>query len=388
MVGARIRVRLLILAAFVLSGGAPFLRAHLLNMTYATVEVDQTGAVSLELRVDLLQEFGSADAYFAFAQQGGADALTAQAHRWNRLADSIDLRADAARVELQVVAIEPPGDATLADFESPFKWPRTTVRFRGQVDPDSQELHLTFRPGFTFEEPIAVTLASAVTGKNRSRWIVTHQPSPRLVWRAESSPMAPATTRASAAESIAWYESVPHYIGLGFRHLLPGGVDHLLFVAGLFLAARSWMALAGQISIFTLAHTLTLGLASLRIIEPPDRAVEVLIAASIAYIGFENLRSNEPGKTRYALIAGFGLLHGMGFARALVATDHAAGGFWGALVGFNVGVELGQLAFVALLVAVLGPWRSRSWYQKWIAVPASIGIAFIALFWVVQRLLA
>ena len=107
------------------------------------------------------------------------------------------------------------------------------------------------------------------------------------------------------------------YLWLGFTHILPQGYDHMLFVLGLFLFAPQWRPLLLQVTAFTLAHTLTLGLAVFGVVSVSPRIVEPLIALSIVWVGVENLRQRELGWTRTAVVFGFGLLHGLGFAGAL-----------------------------------------------------------------------
>jgi len=165
------------------------------------------------------------------------------------------------------------------------------------------------------------------------------------------------------------------------------GLDHLLFVAGLFLGCLRLSTLVGLISTYTLAHTITLGMAALSWVELSGSIVEPIIALSIAWIAIENLRS-EPGPWwRLAVVFLFGLVHGLGFAEALKDAGLPADGTLWALAGFNAGVELGQLTWIGLLLMVLGYWRSRPGYDVWVVRPASVAIGIVALFWTWQRLM-
>lgn len=144
------------------------------------------------------------------------------------------------------------------------------------------------------------------------------------------------------------FETFLNYIPTGFDHIVPKGLDHILFVLGLFFLSSRWSSLLWQISAFTLAHTLTLAAASLGYIVVPGSIVEPLIALSIVYVAIENIYSDGLSRTRPFVIFGFGLLHGLGFASVLAEFGLPEGTFIPALIGFNVGVEVGQLAVIAV----------------------------------------
>ncbi|MGE3842081.1 MAG: HupE/UreJ family protein [Vicinamibacterales bacterium] len=179
------------------------------------------------------------------------------------------------------------------------------------------------------------------------------------------------------------------YFVLGFTHILPKGLDHILFVLGIFLLSRRWRPMLWQVSAFTLAHTLTLGLTMYGLVAVPASVVEPLIAASIVYLAVENLLVTELQPRRVALVFAFGLLHGMGFAGVLSELALPRAEFVTGLTAFNVGVEAGQLTVLAAAaLSVLGWRRHRDSYRRWIVVPASCAIGVVGLFWMVQRLAA
>lgn len=151
----------------------------------------------------------------------------------------------------------------------------------------------------------------------------------------------------------AW-QALLHYIPVGIDHIVPLGLDHILFVLGLFFFATNWRLLLLQVTAFTLAHTITLALAALRIFSLPADIVEPLIAASITFVALENIWGRHDTKLRLAVIFGFGLLHGMGFASVLRDFGVAEGQLVPSLIGFNVGVELGQLIVIAAALLVTG----------------------------------
>ena len=188
-----------------------------------------------------------------------------------------------------------------------------------------------------------------------------------------------------SAWQVAWT-----YLVLGVEHILLG-VDHLLFVLALVLLVHGWRRLVGTITSFTVAHSITLALATLGFVHVPGPPVEACIALSIVFVAAEIVRSRQgsPGLTERApwLIAfTFGLLHGLGFAGALSEVGLPQQAIPLALLFFNVGVELGQLAFVfvvllAISIAARLSWRAPDW--TWRVVPYTIGA--IAMFWVIER---
>ncbi len=185
------------------------------------------------------------------------------------------------------------------------------------------------------------------------------------------------------------------YITIGIGHILPDGADHILFVLAIFLASVRLKALIWQISAFTVAHTATLALAASGVITPSSAVVEPLIAFTIAFVAIENLVFKEMTKWRPVVVFGFGLIHGLGFAGFFGELGLPPGQFWSALIGFNVGVEIGQLS-VILVAAILG-MLLRKWlqdpdglqrYRSWIARPGSLLIGLTGLWWGITRLLA
>ena len=197
----------------------------------------------------------------------------------------------------------------------------------------------------------------------------------------ESAPI-PRTGRDDQTASSAFVE----YIGVGFAHIIPKGLDHILFVLGLFFLALKIRPLLWQITAFTLAHTVTLALGALDIVRISPGIVEPLIAASIVYVGVENVLSRGLTPWRPVVVFVFGLVHGLGFASVL--SDFGLGGshFVPKLVGFNVGVEIGQLAVIGTTFLALGlTFGWNGWYRLRIAVPVSIAISVIAAFWFLDR---
>ena len=178
------------------------------------------------------------------------------------------------------------------------------------------------------------------------------------------------------------------YLALGYTHILPKGVDHILFVLGIFLLSPRWKTMLLQVTAFTIAHSITLGLSIYGIVSLPSRLVEPLIALSIAYVAIENLLTRELKPWRVALVFMFGLLHGLGFAGVLKELGLPRSEFLTALLTFNLGVEGGQLTVIAAALAITAPFMNKGWYRQRIVIPASLVIAVIGMYWTVVRLAA
>jgi hypothetical protein len=177
-------------------------------------------------------------------------------------------------------------------------------------------------------------------------------------------------------------ESSLSHLALGFRHILPDGLDHVLFVLGLFLMCRDWVPLLWQVTLFTLAHSLTLGLAMCGVVSVPAGPVELLIALSIVGIGLENVFSHQSQWLRPMMIVCFGLVHGFGFAQAFSSQGLGTQDLALALVSLNLGVELGQIAVIALAGLLFSGFWQREWYRRMVTVPGSLLIAGAGLVWV------
>src|SRR5579863_3120679 len=182
---------------------------------------------------------------------------------------------------------------------------------------------------------------------------------------------------ASSALGMAW-----SMLKLGIEHILTGA-DHLVFLFGLILVGGRLRSLIGVVSAFTLAHSITLALAALSIFTPSPRLVEPAIALSIAYVGIENLFVHDASK-RWRITFPFGLIHGFGFAGALREIALPRAQVPVALVSFNLGVEIGQLAVLAVALPLTAAARNASWFGDRgvrtlsIAIAVGGGVLFVA----------
>ncbi len=259
--------------------------------------------------------------------------------------------------------VEPPINATSAAA--------ATIRMSGEIPPDAQ--HFTFSFGWTFAS-YAMTVRSAASEDPATQWLEGGQ---------ISGPFA----LNRPAPHVDRLRTAARYLALGFTHILPYGFDHVLFVLGIYLLSGRARSVLMQVSAFTVAHSITLGLSMYGVISVSPRIVEPMIAVSIAYVAIENVFLSELRSWRVALVFAFGLLHGMGFAGALKELGLPRSEFLTALVTFNVGVEAGQLAVISAAFMLVG-WHCahRAWYRNRIVVPASAMIACTAVYWTIQRL--
>ena len=177
-----------------------------------------------------------------------------------------------------------------------------------------------------------------------------------------------------------------NFLSLGVKHILTG-YDHLLFLLGLLVVARGFVSSLRIVTSFTIAHSITLAVATLNLVQIPSRIVEALIAASVVYVGVENLLRGDNAKARRLLAFGFGLIHGFGFASVLRETGIGSrtGGIALPLLSFNVGVELGQIIVVAVVLPII--WKLRTspvFIARW-APACSAAIVLLGSFWFAER---
>jgi hypothetical protein len=177
------------------------------------------------------------------------------------------------------------------------------------------------------------------------------------------------------------------YLQLGFTHILPLGLDHILFVLGLFLLSPKLKPVLWQATAFTAAHSITLALAMFKVITPSPAIVEPIIALSIMYVALENIWSPALKRSRIGIVFLFGLVHGMGFANVLGSLGLPQDAYFTSLLMFNVGVELGQLAVILSAFLLFGKWfGNKPYYRKAVVIPLSIVITIMAGYWTIERL--
>jgi hydrogenase/urease accessory protein HupE len=236
----------------------------------------------------------------------------------------------------------------------------------------------------------------------RSKWLARLQPSHRqflsiegpsgevLAERLLSANSSSVTIQVDPANlkptTVVRNNSFADFLVMGVKHIWTG-YDHLLFLFGLLIVTRNFASSFKIITCFTIAHSITLAVATLSLVTFSSRIVEPLIAASIVYVGIENLLRGDDPKGRWLLTFAFGLIHGFGFASVLRELGVGANGSGIAvpLVSFNLGVELGQIAIAGFVLPVIWKLREKpAFIARW--VPAcSVLVALLGGYWFVQR---
>ena len=242
--------------------------------------------------------------------------------------------------------------------------PDDTVRFHGDIPPAAGAFRWRWRLTYSYY-PLAIG--------ERREWLDADALSAPVALSREVLP----PTRAEVASQ---------YLILGFTHIVPKGLDHILFVLGIFLLSSRIRPILAQVTSFTVAHSITLALAMYGLLSVSPRIVEPMIAVSIAYVAIENIFVREVSAARVFVVFAFGLLHGMGFAGVLRELGLPRSQFVTALLTFNLGVEAGQLTVIAAAFLLVARWcRNKPWYRKRVVIPASAAIAATGVFWTIQR---
>ena len=287
-----------------------------------------------------------------------------------RMLDAIRLRLDGKPAQARITQVDIPVPGYT-------KVPRISlIVLEGDIPTETRELSWYYPSAFGDN---AVRVRQVDEGKQQWHWSAWQ-------WIRDDRPSEPFSLH-EVFRTPGFLDVVREYVGAGFDHIVPDGLDHILFVTGLFLFSARIRPLLWQITMFTIAHSLTLAMAMTGLIELPARVVEPLIALSIAYVGIENVWHRQLHKSRLVLVFGFGLLHGLGFASMLSDFGMPDRAFATALISFNVGVEGGQLAVILLAYLSLGLWfGTRPYYRSIVAIPGSLVISAVGLYWTWQRL--
>ncbi len=377
---------LLLLAGLVC--GAPVLRADPLTVTRVLVSFDQPRAVTITVDLDLTVMMGGPEGYYALATGKGPaqEALLRQATRG--VADALPFFVGTQRLEPRFISFVPAA-GTKAEFLDAMMTRTSRFVFTASLPEKADTLRLSVPIGAPIDYPLAYTVRVPARHLTRTRWMEAGQhegdPFDYAGLLPASAPVVTAPPAVFDPDTLSWKQQFPLYLHLGFRHIVPEGTDHILFVLGLFFLGISWRNLLSQTTVFTIAHATTLFLSAWGILRLPPWIVEPMIALSISFIAVENIVSPRLGVTRLVVVFLFGLIHGFGFAGSLSEIPFPRRDFVVALLGFNLGVDLGQLFIIAVAALVFGWWRNRPWFRRWVAVPASGVIAATGLFWAVQR---
>ena len=344
--------------------------AHEIGTTRVSVLFDPSGAFEIEVAADGSNLVEKLDAVSGGASQQESNAAVLE----RKLRAFEALYRQRIKIEFDGIAVQPDLSFSVAAALGATSVPAATIRFTGQIPRGAKRFTWTY--GWTYAS-YALTMRSTVSGTpvRATEWLEGNQSSASFAL--DSLPPTPSR-----------FEIARRYLTLGFTHIVPLGFDHVLFVLGIYLLSSRPRSVLMQVSAFTIAHSITLGLSLYGLVSVPSKVVEPLIAVSIAYVAIENIFLTELKSWRVALVFGFGLLHGMGFAGALKEVGLPRSEFLTALLTFNLGVEAGQLSVIAAAFLLVVWWHAdRVWYRTRIVIPASAAIACMAVYWTVARTL-
>ena len=355
--------------------------AHILNMTEIRVAAAPQSPMVVSVRIDLGQSLMTAEQYWqaVTSEELEQQRLLLQAAIL-QLESGLRLYVEGRAVPLIVTGWQLEA-VSLGAIRNPLT-PQMAWLELATVDPVvdasilelrvSDSLQLPWPSLVRFDTEERLPVSRLLTAERRSTGSVGESESQGL-W------VSMALYFQSIVPEVTW-------LAVGFQHILPMGLDHIVFILGLFFLSTRASVLLLQVSAFTLAHSLTLGLATLGWVAAPAGIVEPLIALSIIYVALDNLYAKHLERWRLAVVTLFGLLHGLGFASALNALALPADAMFTALLLFNVGVELGQLTVLLLALATVGWLRRWVRYRERVAEPASLTIAGVGFYWLIKRL--
>jgi len=399
--------RLIVLVAVAATG--TWACAHPAVRCAAMLKVDAQGQATLAVRFDVPAFVLNEDPFRVADEPMWAwvDGPLAEVERMlrdgaGRLSRHVQVKADGETVPIELRSF--PG---VADFE---QWKRSVrgtegkprlpwmaealIWFEIEMSKDSEPargVRMTVRLPEVLGD---VVLAVEVPGAEARAFVLkAGETSPEIEVRMTGSE----EEHASSRPSYGFFS----FVRMGAAHVVPDGLDHMLFILGLYLASPGLRSLLILATTFTLAHSVTLALAATGLVVAPTRVIEPLIALSIAAVAIENVvtkpKSTDVGQTRKnstrqdavraAIVFAFGLVHGLGFASAFGEMELPRSVLVPALVGFNVGVEVGQLLVLCGAFVLIGWAAKKNWYRRGVVVPGSVAIASVGLYWAVTRVM-
>jgi hypothetical protein len=356
-----------------------------MTMTQVLVSFGQPGTIDVKIDIDLTLLLGSPGRYYEVATESSQRQQEDLKQIVARVLDNLQLVIGQQRLQLEFRQFSA-AKAQKADYLDASISKLSTFTFVGALPASTDPLTLDVPIGAEIDYPVAYTVQIPAAHVSLTRWLEDgmHESDP-FVW-ADKAPKAHASPSAVDPDALSWPGQIALYLRLGFHHIVPEGADHILFVLGLFFLGITWRKLLFQTTVFTVAHATTLFLSTYGIFRLPSRYVEPAIALSIAYIAIENVLKPKLGPRRLAIVFGFGLVHGLGFASSLSDVPFPKHDFIVALLGFNFGVDFGQLFVIAIAFLAVGWFRNEPWFRSRIAIPCSLAIAAVGLFWAAQRL--
>lgn len=363
------------------------LQAHALTITQVGVSFEEPGRADVRVDIDLTPWLGPGKYHalsldHAAAQQSAVERLLPEIH------EGIQLYAGTARLELEFLGCSLPR-GTLDEFRDLAVDKYAVLRFHAALPADGAPLQLVLPYDSRVPHPVAFTARIPAAGiATTSLLEESGSESEPFAWAAAAPGRRAGARVAPPATPVRgpWTRELAAFFRAGLRHILPKGADHILFVLGLFFLGITGRKLLAQTTVFTVAHATTLYLATVGIFSLPGRWVEPAIALSIVFIALENVWSPKLSPARLAVVFVFGLVHGLGFASSLQELPLPRQDFLVALLGFNLGVDFGQIVVIGLAFLAVGWFRDRPWFRARLAVPCSLVIAVIGLGWTGQRI--
>lgn len=358
--------------------------ADVVKPALVEISVHSNAQVTIEIRTSIealltgingrysnTQEASNADAYDALRELEASDLRQQFVAFHAELLDGVELVVDGASIPLEIgeITIAPPGYT---------KVPRASViRLVGVIPKESISLRWYYPLRFG-DQAVRVRQVNEEWGEYH--WS-GHQ------WIKEDRLSEPFSLTEVFSKPTFW-SVCSLYVSNGFLHIVPKGLDHILFILGIFLMSMRLKPLLLQVTMFTIAHSLTLSLGVFGLIHLPPEVVEPLIALSIAYVAFENLASDRLSRFRLPVVFAFGLLHGLGFASILTEFGLPADLYLAALLWFNVGVEFGQVTLLTGVYLAITIWFADPHvYRRSIVIPGSLLIGGLGAYWAVERVI-
>ena len=372
----------LLLLLIIITLGLP-VSADIVKPALVEISVLSDARVTIEIRTSIealltgingryrnTQEAPNTDAYDALRELEASDLRQQFVAFHAELLDGVELIVDGASIPLEIgeITIAPPGYT---------KVPRASViHLVGVIPKESISLRWYYPLRFG-DQAVRVRQVNEEAGEYH--WS-------EYQWIADDRPSEPFSLTQVFAKPTFWSVS-SLYLSAGFLHIVPKGLDHVLFILGIFLMSMRLRPLVLQVTMFTIAHSLTLSLGMFGLIHLPPQVVEPLIALSIGYVAFENLASDRLRGFRLPVIFAFGLLHGLGFASVLTEFGLPADLYLAALLWFNVGVEFGQVTLLIAAYLAITIWFSDPLvYRRSIVIPGSLLIGGLGAYWTVERM--
>jgi len=359
--------RTLILLLFLVAGSSAFAHTFERTTTVLRIDAQRNFVATVKLDLDALAlgvdpSINEEEAARTLLAMTDAEFLSAEEGLRRVLSRRLRVRVDGKPVDFQISfpQFRPRPERLGIEVFG------LEARLEGRVPPDGQEIMFFASRAFP---AIELTFADQGTGRNEFHFCLPGEECPQIK-----------LTPGEAGTSL-W-----NFVVIGFKHIVPLGLDHILFVLALFLGGRDFKTLLLQTAVFTLAHSATLALSTFGVVSLSPGIVEPLIALSIGIVGLENLlREEGASRGRLVVVFFFGLLHGLGFAGILAGTPLVEGQRLAALLLFNLGVELGQVAVLAGAFLLSLPFKDPNVYRRNVQRPLSLVLTVTGLVWAVSR---